>query len=154
MVEQTLDTFTSCIINYFQTTYNIDVVIGSPYLVSDLSALNGDFTGVIRISGQYNGSCYFSTPKALLQLILESLEVSIDIESEEVLSDIAGEIANTLSGNARAELGENFIISIPTVFRGQQSMQAIEFDDANEERTFAIPVMWESQKAFLGVNLV
>lgn len=153
MVEKTLDTFTQSIINYFHSTYNIDVNIGSPYLISDLDELNGDYTGVINISGQYNGSCYFSTPKTLLQQILSSLEIGIDINSDEVLGDIAGEIANTLSGNARAELGENFIISIPKVFRGTSSIEALTEKDTSEERTYAIPVVWKSEKAFLGVNL-
>lgn len=153
MVEKTLDTFTQTIINYFQDTYKIDVTIGSPYLITNLDDLNGDFTGVINISGQYNGSCYFSTPKSLLQHILTSLTIDIDIDSEDVLSDIAGEIANTLSGNARAELGEDFIISIPTVFRGKNALQAVVDHEANEERTYAIPVIWNSEKAFLGVNL-
>ena len=153
MVEKTLDTFTQSIINYFHSTYNINVDIGSPYLIYNLDELNGDFTGVINISGQYNGSCYFSTPKSLLQQILTSLEIDIDINSDDVLSDIAGEIANTLSGNARAELGENFIISIPTVFRGKSSLEALIDESTSEERTYAIPVVWNSEKAFLGVNL-
>ena len=69
------------------------------------------------------------------------------------MGDIAGEIANTLSGNARAELGENFIISIPKVFRGTSSIEALTEKDTSEERTYAIPVVWKSEKAFLGVNL-
>ena len=153
MVKKTLDTFTNIIINYFHTTYDVKVDIGSPYLISDLGEFDGDFTGVIRISGQYNGSCYFSTPKSLLQQILTSLSIPIDIDSEEVLSDIAGEIANTLSGNARAELGEDFIISIPKVFRGKQSLQAIDIEDDPELLTYAIPVYWNSEKAFIGVKL-
>ena len=154
MVKKTLDTFTASIINYFHNNYNIDVEIGSPYLISDLNELRGDFTGVIQISGKYSGSCYFSTPKDLLKHLITSLEINgIDIENEEVLCDITGEIANTLSGNARSVLGENFIISIPTVYRGKSSLEAITSDEKTDERTYAIPVNWQSQKAFLGINL-
>ncbi len=151
MVEKALDTFINSIINYFENTYNININIGSPYLITQLSELNGDYTGVIIISGEYNGSCYFSTPKSLLQKVLKSLEIDqhVDIESEAVSTDIAGEIANTLSGNARAELGEDFIISIPKVYTGKSTLEALSED----LRTYAIPVTWNNEKAFLGVTL-
>lgn len=149
MVEQTLDTFINTIINYFETTYNIHINIGAPYLISSASELQGDFTGLIDISGRYQGSCYFSTPKSLLQTVLQSLSVNVDLDSDVILSDLTGEIANILSGNARSELGEDFIISIPKVFQGSSAIQAIATDD----RTYAIPITWNSEKAFLGVTL-
>ena len=89
---------------------------------------------MINISGEYNGTCYFSTPKTLLQRLISSLSINVDIESEIILTDITGEIANTLSGNARAELEENFIISIPKVFKGKAALAAI----GSNERTYAI----------------
>ena len=151
MVEKALDTFIHSIIEYFRTTYAIDVSIGTPYLINDAAELGSDYTGAINISGEYEGSCYFSTPKALLQQVLKSLCISgeIDIDSDEVLSDIAGEIANTLSGNARSELGEDFIISIPKVFRGRSAIAGI----SEVQRVYAIPINWKNQKAFLGVHL-
>jgi len=149
MVEKALETFINTIINYFESTYKINISIGSPYLISSPSELQGDFTGIINISGRYQGSCYFSTPKSLLQTVLKSLSVNIDLNSDVVLTDLTGEIANILSGNARAELGEDFIISIPTVYRGKASLEAI----SSNERTYAIPITWNSEKAFLGVTL-
>lgn len=151
MVEKALDTFINSIINYFRNTYNIDVSIGSPYLISDASELSGDYTGVIKISGEYDGSCYFSTPKTLLQQVLESLSINaqIDSNSDQVLGDIAGEIANTLSGNARADLGEDFIISIPKVYQGKSAIEAL----TDSHRTYAIPINWSDEKAFLGLTL-
>jgi len=149
MVEKALETFINTIINYFQTTYAIDVQIGSPYLISDATELNGDYTGIIEISGEYTGWCYFSTPKSLLQTVLQSLSIDVDLNSEVVLTDIAGEIANILSGNARAELGQSFVISIPTVYSGGHAIEAI----TNADRTYAIPIIWNNEKAFLGVSL-
>ena len=35
--------------------------------------------------------------------------------SEETILDLVGEVANTISGNARRDFGKNFVISIPTV---------------------------------------
>lgn len=152
MVEKALDTFIKSIIIYFQETYSIDVNIGAPYLISDANELSGDFTGAINISGEYEGSCYFSTPKALLQKVLQSLSIGteIDINSDEILSDIAGEIANTLSGNARLDLGEDFIISIPKIYRGTSAVAGLAEEVS---RVYAIPIHWNNQKAFLGVHL-
>ena len=150
MVEKALDTFIKTILNYFDSTYNIGVDIGTPYLVNDLSDLKGDYSGVIDISGRFSGHCYFSTPTSLLKRVLEKLNIkSAEIESDMVLQDIAGEIANTLSGNARAELGEDFIISIPKVYRGKNILEAFSED----KRTYAIPIKLETEKAYLGVTL-
>jgi chemotaxis protein CheX len=149
MVEKALETFINTIIHYFQTTYGINVEIGSPYLINDPTELNGDYTGIIEISGEYRGWCYFSTPKSLLQTVIQSLSIDVDLNSEVVLTDIAGEIANILSGNARAELGQNFVISIPKVYSGSNAIEAITAD----ERTYAIPITWKNEKAFLGVAL-
>lgn len=151
MVEKALDTFINSIINYFKTTYAINVSIGAPYLINDAAELGCDYTGAINISGEYEGSCYFSTPKALLQQVLKSLTIhgEFDTNSDQVLSDIAGEIANTLSGNARADLGEDFIISIPKIFRGKSAIAGI----SEAQRVYAIPINWNDQKAFLGVHL-
>lgn len=149
MVEKALETFINTIINYFETTYKIQINIGSPYLISSASELKGDFTGIIDISGRHKGSCYFSAPKSLLQTVLESLSIDVDLNNDLILSDLTGEIANILSGNARSELGEDFIISIPKVYRGKSALEAI----ATNERTYAIPITWKSEKAFLGVTL-
>ena len=38
--------------------------------------------------------------------------------SDEFCADFVGEIANTISGNARERLGSGFMISVPVVFFG------------------------------------
>jgi len=41
--------------------------------------------------------------------------------SKENILDLSGEIANTISGNARSEFGEDFLISVPVVVEGDLS---------------------------------
>ena len=36
--------------------------------------------------------------------------------SDANIMDLVGEVANTISGNARRDFGRNFIISVPTMF--------------------------------------
>ena len=41
--------------------------------------------------------------------------------SEELLVDLVGEVANTISGNARYVFGKDFMISVPVVIEGAPS---------------------------------
>lgn len=61
--------------------------------------------------------------------------------SEENLVDIAGEVANTIAGNARKEFGAEFHISVPLVFKGVPQSIVLPKD----ERSFIIPIAWRGQ---------
>ena len=75
-----------------------------------------DFTGVIGISGERQGCVYFTAHRDLLrQLLLHVGEADV---SDNNLCDLVGEIANTISGNARRHFGPNFMISVPVVVAG------------------------------------
>ena len=76
--------------------------------------------------------------------IIES--VGDDDTSTEMLRDTIGEVANILSGNGQAELGQGFIISTPKVFYGANSSQAFATLD-----TYAIPIHWKNKKGHLCV---
>jgi chemotaxis protein CheX len=146
MIEQNLSVFIDSTINYFNHTNTVPAKVGSPFLVESADELRGDYTGVISISGAYAGVCYFTAPTALLRHLMMSLG-EYDT-SESMLLDTVGEVANTLSGNARRELGNNFIISVPKVVKGIP-----EDSVASESKMYAIPISWKSYRATLGVNL-
>lgn len=146
MIEQNLNVFIDSTVNYFNHTNTVPAKVGSPFLVKSAEEIRGDYTGIIAISGAYNGVCYFIAPTALLRHLMMSLG-EYDV-SEHMLLDTVGEVANTLSGNARRELGNNFIISVPKVIKG------IPQEDVEQEsRMYAIPISWKSYRATLGVNL-
>ena len=94
---------------------------------------------VIGISGGQKGVVYFSATRQLLSSILDSMGEAD--KSEENYIDLAGEVANTISGNARKEFGSEFHISVPFVFKG--APQSIVLP--NDERSFIIPITWHSQ---------
>lgn len=147
-MEEKLRIFINSIFYYFSHTYKESVDIGSPYLVDSMDAVGAEFTGLISISGDYQGVCCFSTPRDLLKNIIEAVGVS-DV-SEDMLFDTAGEIANTLSGNAREHLGSKFNISVPLVFDGSPDESYFPED----AKIYAIPIEWRGNKATLGVSLV
>ena len=107
--------------------------------------LSYDVTGVIGVTGAYTGTVSFSAPKGfLVQLMLMQGEKNV---SDENIADMAGEIANTISGNARSEFGEQFTISVPEVILG--SLDDIPVVD----RPCVIPVSWKHFDSVLTISL-
>lgn len=147
MIEQNLQVFIDTVVSYFSQVTNKQVKVGSPYLINSGSEKLSDYTGVIAISGQYNGCCYFTAPRLLIKYLI--LALGEKDTSETMLIDAVGEVANTLSGNARKDLGQGFIISVPKVFKGAPNLG----DLSENGRTYVIPITFNSYKAVLGVSL-
>ena len=146
-MEDNMQIFIDAIVKYFSQISDKKIEVGSPYLVETNDIIVSDYTGVISISGTYEGCCYFTTPRVLLKYLILALG-EIDT-SDKMLMDAVGEVANTLSGNARKDLGKDFIISIPTVFKGIHKTDYIQ----GEKRTYSIPIICNSYKAMLGIQL-
>lgn len=106
-----------------------------------------DYVGVISISGSYEGCCYFAAPRILLKHLV--LSMGEHDTSDEMLQDTVGEVANTLSGNARQKLGKDFIISVPQISKGGADNQNLKVDS----RSYVIPISWKSYRASLGISL-
>ncbi len=148
MNEEDLDIFVQGVKNYFDQIADEELSIGTAYLVSNAMPAARDYTGVITITGRYRGIVYFTAPRALLERMLVWLgEQTIN---EEFLTDLVGEVANTIAGNARSELGEEFEISVPFVVRGAPSEIALP----RKDRSFVIPLSWRQQEAFIVISLV
>ena len=139
MKEQKLQIFVSIITNYFNQFGNEELIVDTPYLLENQQPKVHDYTGVIGISGVQKGVVYFSATSALLDSILDSMGETD--KSEDNLVDLAGEVANTIAGNARTEFGSEFHISVPLVFKG--SPQSIILP--KNGRSFIIPVSWRGQ---------
>lgn len=147
MSEGALKVFIDGVVNYFQHTSDKDVKVGSPYLVENRDPESFDFTGIIGISGPYRGTVYFTAPKILLRHLLLSLGEQ-DTSHENIL-DLVGEVANTISGNARAEFGQEFMISVPVMIEGAPSKIQLP----EELRSYVIPIYWKSYNAAVVICL-
>ena len=75
--------------------------------------------------------------------------IGIDDPSEEDILDMAGEISNVVAGNVRANLGANFMISVPVVFQGMPSKLKIPEDVS----IYVIPIVWNNHEAFVVIGL-
>lgn len=139
MKDKKLKIFLDIITNYFNQLEGEALVVKTPYLSAKRKPKVYDYTGVIGISGVQKGVVYFSATKGLLSNILKSL--GEPDTSEENLIDLAGEVANTVAGNARKEFGAEFHISVPLVFKGMPESVALP----KSQRSFIIPIIWQAQ---------
>jgi len=68
--------------------------------------------------------------------------------SDENIKDLVGEVANTISGNARRDFGKNFNISVPVIIA--HDLEKVKTPYA---RSFVIPINWRTHSAKLVVCL-
>lgn len=144
-----IDIFIDGISRYFShiDESEVSVSIGVPYLVKNQGALGNDYTGVIAISGSNQGYVFFSAGRSMLSKIL--LKFGETHLSHEYMRDLVGEICNTIAGNARKSLGEEFYISPPKVITGNISNALL----AKEHRSYVLPIRWKSDGAQLIISL-
>jgi chemotaxis protein CheX len=135
------------VLHYFNTTVQQVAECGTPYLAIAQRPEVSDYTGMIRISGKRDGVVLFTAPKSMLSVMLMRMQET-DM-SHENLCDLVGEIANTLSGNARRDFGALFNISVPSVVHGRQS--AVNYPA--DTRPIVIPIEWRKYQARLVVCL-
>lgn len=144
-LQSEIGTFVSAVLNYFDTSVQQSAVVGTPYLALGKPPEMFDYTGMIRVSGKKKGVVYFTAPKGMLSVMLMRMQET-DM-SDANLRDLVGEVANTLSGNARKDFGRSFIISTPSVVAGA----ATQIGYSPDTRPIVIPIDWRTYHANLVV---
>lgn len=147
MNEQNLAVFVEGAANYFKTVTDIDATIGTPFLIKDVNDYLLDYTGIIGISGNYKGSVFVSAPTNMLTKLIA--QIGILTSQEDKLMDLVGEVSNTISGNARREFGDKFMLSTPIVLKGKSDN--VRISDVVD--IYVIPIIWRSAKANVIINL-
>jgi chemotaxis protein CheX len=148
MIEEAeVSVFVTAVMQYFDKTVNQAASCGTPFLSMHGQPELFDYTGVIKINGKRTGLVMFTAPKSMLSVMLMRMQEP-DM-SHENLCDLVGEIANTLSGNARRDFGHYFNISVPAVFAGNSG----SVDYPAESRPIVIPIDWRNYHAKLVVCL-
>ena len=147
MNEQELRAFIDILSQYFERQTGRLPDLGSPYLGEPTALPIYDFTGVIGISGCRPGCVYFTAHRDLLRQLL--LHVGESDLSDTNLSDLVGEVANTISGNARRIFGPEFMISVPVVVAG--AAKAIQVP--RNVKAYILPLRWHKLEAALVASL-
>src|ERR1700761_9090104 len=144
--EAEIRTFVEGTTRYFETAARQPATVGSPYLVTDGNPGAYEYTGVIGITGVRNGIVYFSAPRGMLTVLLMRMQETDTSDGN--IRDLVGEVANTISGNARRDFGKNFVISVPVVIGHNEEKVATP-----HARSFVIPINWRTHSAKLVVCL-
>ena len=103
---------------------------------------------MIGISGSRKGFVYISANREMFADLI-NMFIGIEDPSEEDILDMAGEISNVVAGNVRANLGANFMISVPTVFEGMPE----ELHIPDNVSMYVIPINWNNHEAFVVLGL-
>lgn len=147
MKAEKLHVFVESVAHFFKQIRSDDVEVDTPYLNDNTTSLAYDYSGIINITGPLEGCVYVSSETPMLRNIL--LHMGEPATTEELLKDLVGEIANTVSGNARREFGSDFIISTPIVINGAPSETYLP----RNKRSYIIPVKWDRYKTLIGICL-
>src|ERR1700733_3598970 len=142
LYEQELKTFVEGTTNFFEVAAQQAATIESPYLMGGSAAVH-EYTGITSISGKREGVVYFTASKAMLTVLL--MKMKENAFSHETMKDLVGEVANTISGNARRDFGRDFVISVPSVLSGEKP----ELPHKPGQRAFIIPINWRSHSGKL-----
>jgi chemotaxis protein CheX len=146
--ERDLNVMVDSITRYFGQLTNEHARVSAAFLNETGETLPAyDFTGTIEISGAYQGSVYFTAPRLMIRYLL--LSVGETMQSDEVFLDAAGEIANTIAGNARAHFGDGLTISTPATAKGSVAPST----SATRARPLVVKVEWKTLAAALVVDL-
>lgn len=144
--EAELKIFVDAVTQYFEVTTGTPATIRSAYL-ADTDTASFDYTGLITFSGAFLGCVYFSAPGAMLRGLLQAC-AEPDTRDANLL-DAAGEIANTIAGNARRHFGKALEISVPVTMRGP----AERIKAAVRVRPFVISLRWRQYEGVVVVDL-
>ncbi len=147
MTEEDMKIFVTGTSHYFAQVADSTAEIATPFEKDPHDHVMFDFSAVIGITGSQRGCVYYTAPRPMVaELVARLGEPETD---DDILADYVGEIANTISGNAREQLGSGFMISVPVVFRGKA-------DDVRFPRdtpAFVIPVHWKGYRSALIICL-
>lgn len=140
-----LGVFLSSIDAFFAQIDNTQIDIDTPYLHHNQNAVGYDYSGIINISGPLEGCVYISASSIMLREVIKTMGESDS--SLNMMKDLLGEMANTISGNARTEFGADFIISPPKIVEGAPSTSYLP----KERNSYITPFNWRGYQAVIGI---
>jgi chemotaxis protein CheX len=148
ITEKDIHTFVDAVSNFFFHATQEKVEIKTAYLLEkDVPSSTFDLTSYITLSGNFSGRIYFSAPRTMLTHLL--LAMGEQTRDNDRLLDAAGEIANTISGNARKHFGETMEISVPT----SQATEPDWLKTVVSPNSYIILVKWKHYRASVIVDI-
>jgi chemotaxis protein CheX len=147
MEETILKIFAQGVTRYFATVADGQAELGTPYLSTDHEPVSFDFSAVIGISGSHRGNIYYTAPREKLHALLPLIGESTP--DDRLCAELVGEITNTISGNAREQLGSGFMISTPFILEGKP----LTIHTTKDSTCYILPVTWNGHRSRVLVSL-
>ena len=141
-----IDVFVAGFTNFF--TLNLgsgNFQVGEVREVEPSHSPAKEITGIVGVSGSKKGCVYFTADKTTVAEVLRN--IGEDNFDDDILKDMAGEITNTIAGNAGVHFGKEFQISVPVVVAGRpDSIYLPKYSSA-----YVIPAVWNGHEFSLVV---
>ncbi|WP_230758691.1 chemotaxis protein CheX [Teretinema zuelzerae] len=102
--------------------FSIDAQAGEPYLLGDELKHRWEISGILGLTGDYQGLVGFRLPRLLADKMLErsGIETKTEEERQETVYGMIGEMTNIIAGNASSAIDHASIdISPPVVIFGE-----------------------------------
>jgi chemotaxis protein CheX len=145
MTEDELKIFIRGTEHFFEASTSARAKVSTPYVMESDDRVVYDFSAIIGVSGSQRGCVYYSAPRDMVRELVEYLGETLT--DDEIYADYVGEIANTISGNARASLGSGFMISVPVVFTAGSGESKVRFPP--DIPAFVVPLEWRGYQSSL-----
>ncbi len=147
MEEYILKVFSKSTLRYFDAVTGGGAALGTPYLGGENESAGLGFSAVIGISGSYRGNIYYTASREKLFALLPALgETKPD---DTLCAELVGEITNTISGNAREQLGGGFMISPPFMLRARP----LTVQPLRNVPLYVLPITWNKFSSRLRIAL-
>ncbi len=117
-----INPFLSSALNLFSHMFSIDARAGEPYLLGDELKHRWEISGILGLTGDYQGLVGFRLPRLLADKMLErsGIETKTEEERQETVYGMIGEMTNIIAGNASSAIDHASIdISPPVVIFGE-----------------------------------
>jgi len=117
-----INPFLTATLNIFQSMFAIEAQAGAPYLLGDALKHRWDISGIIGLTGDYQGLVAFRLPRMLGDRMLEKSGIVTKSEEErlDTVYGMIGELTNIIAGNASSAIvGVSIEISPPVVILGE-----------------------------------
>jgi chemotaxis protein CheX len=141
-----LKIFIKSTIDYFYKISGNEASAGVPRLLESDDQFLSEITSAIGIVGENHGAIYVTGPENFFRDVLLAFNPDAEANYDNIL-DAAGELANTIAGNAQQVFGQSLKISVPLIIKGEKPELHMR------EPRFIIPLRWKDHQFSLVIGI-